>query len=89
MLAPINLLDERAADTAKVWLPNAVTLAFVNGLNLKDWLQVILISLSIAYTLWRWRRESYAFCAGCRDGKVPLVCPLPARRRPWWCPKKL
>jgi hypothetical protein len=89
MLAAAQILDERLGDTLKVWLPNSAVLAVVNVMDVKGCLELALITLSIIYTLWRWRRDSYVACEGCRVGKIPNLCPLPPRRRPWWCPKSL
>ena len=47
----------RLADILKVNLPNGVVLASVNLLELKTVLEIVLVSLSLAYTIWRWRRE--------------------------------
>lgn len=84
-----DLFGGRIEDTLKVVVPNGVVLAAVNTLEVKAWLEILLVSLSILYTLWRWRRESYAACEGCRVGRIPRICPLPTNRRPWWCPKKV
>jgi hypothetical protein len=89
MLAPLQIFDGKMEDTLKVLVPNAVILAAINAMTIKSWLEVALLSLSIAYTLWRWRRESYANCERCRGGTIPSSCPLPVSRRPWWCPKKV
>jgi hypothetical protein len=75
-------------DSAKVLVPNGLVLAVVNAMTLKDWLNLMLISLSIGYTIWRWRRDSYVVCQACRDGRPPVNCPLPDRKRPAWCPRR-
>ena len=84
-----ELFDRKLEDTLKVVVPNGTVLAAINTLEVKTWLELLLISLSILYTLWRWRRESFVACEGCRAGMVPRICPLPIRKRPWWCPKKI
>lgn len=82
-------LDGRWEDTLKVWLPNGAVLAVANAASLKEWASLGLLILSIAYTVWRWRRDSYVVCESCRNGRIPAECPLPPRRRPFWCPKSL
>jgi len=57
MLVPLENIEERLGDTLKVVLPNMGILAVVNIMTVKCWLEVALVSLSIAYTLWRWRRD--------------------------------
>lgn len=66
--------------------PNATVLAVVNLSDIKAWAELLLIVLSILYTIWRWRRDSYVICAACRNGVPPPTCPLPLRKRPSWCP---
>jgi hypothetical protein len=87
MLPAGQVVDERLGDILKVWLPNGAVLAAVNLMTIKGCLELALITVSIVYTLWRWRRDTYVACEGCRAGKIPIVCPLPVKRRPWWCPK--
>jgi hypothetical protein len=41
-----------------VVIPNAGMLATINLLEVKIVAELTLILLSIAYTIWRWRRES-------------------------------
>ena len=90
MLAGLKvLLDERGRDCLLVILPNGATLALVNVISLKNWAELFLILLSIAYTLWRWNRDTFMSCDGCRNGHVPRICPIPRRKRPYWCPRKL
>lgn len=82
-------LDDRFVDTAKVLVPNGAVLALVHLVDVKTLGEVVLLGLSAGYTVWRWRRDSYVACEGCRNGHVPNVCPLAPRRRPWWCPKRV
>lgn len=89
MIAAEQVFDARVGDTLRVWLPNGAVLAVVNAADIKLWLELTLIIVSLIYTLWRWRRDSFVACEGCRAGKIPADCPLPIKRRPWWCPKKL
>ena len=89
MLAPLQIFDGKVEDTLKVLIPNGAVLATVNLMTIKSWLEVSLLAFSIAHTLWRWRRDSFVACEGCREGKIPNLCPLPVSRRPWWCPKKV
>ena len=49
---------ERIADTAKVWVPNSVLLFMANHVDPNYWLSTVSILLTIAYTVWRWRRDS-------------------------------
>lgn len=49
--------DSRLADTLKVWIPNGASVAAMNLLELHAVAELVLLSLSIAYTIWRWRRD--------------------------------
>jgi hypothetical protein len=84
-----NLGSERWSDIAAVCLPNATIVAAVHMVELNALLTFLSLAVTIGYTIWRWRRDSYMICAPCRDGRPPLVCPLPANKRPLWCPKTL
>lgn len=50
--------DSRFMACLSVLVPNSTILAVVNVVALKAWAQLGLIILSIAYTVWRWRKES-------------------------------
>ncbi len=82
------LVDERLTDTAKVVLPNGIVLAAVNLAPVNPWVTLIGGLVTIGYTAWRWKRDSFVMCQGCREGRPPAVCPLPERRRPAWCPQR-
>ena len=83
------LLDERSRDCLAVLLPNGSVLAAVNLARLNLWVQLAGGLLTIAFVIWRWRRDSFVLCKACRDGRPPRVCPYPPGKRPFWCPKKL
>lgn len=80
-------VDGRAGDCLSVIVPNATVLGIVNAVSLKTWAELGLIGVTILYTIWRWRRDSFVMCEGCRNGHPPPKCPLPARKRPAWCPR--
>ena len=84
-----SLFDGRLADTLKVVLPNSVVLAMVNLASLNQIAQLAAVGLTISYTIWRWRRDSYVVCQRCRDGQPPANCPYPRHKRPYWCPANL
>ena len=48
----------RVGDTCKVVLPNGVVLAAVNLARLNLIFQLVAVSLTILYTIWRWRRDA-------------------------------
>ena len=80
---------QRGAAILSVWVPTGAVLALINAVSLKGWLSVFLLIVNLSYSIWRWRRDFFVVCEGCRMGNVPSNCPLPMGRRPWWCPKKL
>ncbi len=51
------LFDSRTKDTAAVVAPTGSVIAFVTMANLKSTLEIALLLLTVAYTLWRWRRD--------------------------------
>lgn len=57
MLAPLENVEERMEDTLKVLVPNVGVLAVVNLMTIRCWLEMALVVLSIAYTIWRWKRD--------------------------------
>jgi hypothetical protein len=67
MLSPANEIVNATPPTGangalseilKVWGTNVTVLGFVSLSDLKTWLEVGLVLLSVAFTLWRWRREA-------------------------------
>lgn len=44
-------------DTASVVGPNSAVIAIIHMIDFKTAGEVLLIGLSIGYTLWRWRRD--------------------------------
>jgi hypothetical protein len=84
-----TILDDRWRDTLRVVLPNSAALAAVNLVSVGSAVQLCVGLVTISYTVWRWRRDSYVTCRACIDGRPPFVCPLPPHRRPRWCPKNL
>ena len=84
-----TLLTERIKDCLAVILPNGAVLATVRLVDLKTFGELGLLGLTMAYTAWRWRRDSFVICQSCRDGRMPVICPLPPRKRPWFCPRKV
>ena len=83
-----QLMDERLQDTLRVLIPNGAVIAAVNVMTFRGWAELGLICISIAYTVWRWRRDSYVICQACRDGHVPESCAVKAGKRPGYCPKR-
>ena len=81
--------DSRAGACLSVVVPNTAVLGLINMMDLKIWLELGLLILTLAYTIWRWRRDSFVICDGCRNGRIPDVCPLPPEDRPWYCPKRI
>lgn len=53
-----QLADERMGDILRVILPNGGVLAMVHLVDLATLGQLLLITVSIGYTLWRWRRDA-------------------------------
>jgi len=51
-------MTERLRDVVEVWAPNGLVLAFVNLVSIKTCFEIVLISVSIGYTVWRWRRDA-------------------------------
>ena len=49
---------EKLGDTAKVVVPNSLFLFMANHVDINRVLSAISILLTIAYTVWRWRRDS-------------------------------
>jgi hypothetical protein len=45
-------------DTLQTVVPTGACLAFVNLVGLEVILQILLILTTIAYTIWRWRRDA-------------------------------
>ena len=83
------LFDERMKDCLLVALPNGAVVAMINLVQLNGIVTLLIGLASLAYIAWRWRRDSFVVCEGCRNGHIPSVCPLPPARRPWWRPKRL
>jgi hypothetical protein len=77
----------RLGDVLSVVLPNGVILAAVNLTPVNQTITLLAGLVTIGYAVWRWRRDSYVLCQGCREGRTPEICPLPKRRRPSWCPR--
>jgi hypothetical protein len=84
-----HLLGERVIDILGVLVPNGTVLAAVNLLQLNQLLSMLSILTTVAYTIWRWRRDRDVNCEACRDGRVPRICPVQPLKRPWYCPKNL
>ena len=89
MVVPLAILNDKVGETIRLWLVNGAILATVNLVTIKDFLSIGLLSVSICYTVWQWRRSIFAACERCREGNLPRFCRLPVSRRPWWCPKKV
>ncbi len=53
-----TLFDLRMRDTLRVALPNGGVLALIHLGDLKLLLELFLILLTMAHTVWRWNRES-------------------------------
>lgn len=83
------LWDDRLKDCLEVIVPSSTVLGIVNVVTLKAWFELSLLSVTILYTVWRWRRDTFVLCSGCLDNHPPTICPYPPDRRPSWCPKKL
>jgi hypothetical protein len=90
MLSWVKEFDEnRIKDVLEVVVPNGVVLAAINLSQINLGLQIGAAALTCGYAVWRWRRDSYVLCHGCRDGHPPARCPYPEHKRPSWCPKNL
>lgn len=48
----------KISDTAQVVGPNVGMLAFINLSRVNEVGQAVLVGLTIAYTVWRWRRDA-------------------------------
>jgi hypothetical protein len=79
---------QRGAAILSVWVPTGAVLALINAVSLKGWLTVLLLSINVCFSLWRWRRDSYVLCRPCLQGKEPKACPYEGHR-PWFCKKRL
>lgn len=61
------MTDHRIGDSCRVVFPNAFVLAFINLTTLRACGEFAMIGLSIAYTLWRWRRDARQLRKGGKD----------------------
>jgi len=53
-----RIIDDRVKDSLKVIVPNGSVLALLHILDLRDIAECLLIAISIAHTVWRWRRDA-------------------------------
>ncbi len=84
-----HITSARLTDVLSVVLPNATILAAVNLVSVNHLIQLVAGLVTLAYAVWRWRRDSFVLCRPCLDGRPPATCPYPPNKRPAWCPKKL
>jgi len=54
----LHVLTDKISDTAKVLVPNGAVLGVIHLVDVKAAAELVLVGLSIAYTIWRWRRDS-------------------------------
>jgi len=87
MVVQENISGGRLADVLSVVLPNGSVLLAVNLIQVNHLVQLAAGLATLGYAVWRWRRDSYVICQGCRDGRPPAVCPVKPGKRPSWCPK--
>lgn len=80
---------ERWEDILTVCVPNATILATVTLVEVSNLVVLLSGLMTMAYAIWRWRRDSFVVCQACRDGRPPGICPLPEKKRPYWCPRSL
>jgi len=57
-MTPREQTFSKMGDTLEVVTPNAIVLALVNLVTLQALAQLVLIGLSIAYTVWRWKADA-------------------------------
>jgi hypothetical protein len=77
----------RWEDILTVCLPNGAVLAAVTIVDVNHLVVLLSGLVTMGYAFWRWRRDSYVVCGACREGRIPAICPLPAGKRPIWCPR--
>jgi hypothetical protein len=56
-MMPAEQSPDALRDMLKVVGPNGIVLAALNVLTIKGWLELSVLTLSIGYTIWRWRRD--------------------------------
>lgn len=54
----IEHAGKRIVDTLLVLVPNGSVIATIHLMDVRMIGEIILVGLSIAYTIWRWRRDS-------------------------------